>query len=167
MVRDMTSPGQTKLTAVSTCGHPNRSPPKRVQSPYVQWRFYCRICFCTTRKTRPGGYTLWLNTSKKIDPALHLTTNQLRWEGEKKGLADSDESTFAWSKAPKGKAILKGHYTNNWKTDTYIKMNILSLTQPTLALPNYQHHTHRKLGFWPLWGVVRQLLPTASVPQDR
>lgn len=33
MVPDMKSPGQTKLTAVSTCGHPNRSPPKRVQSP--------------------------------------------------------------------------------------------------------------------------------------
>lgn len=134
---EISRPNQTdKLFQLfSTCGHPNRSPQEKGCNPQPG-AFYCRICISTTRKTRPVSYTLWLNTSKKIDPALHLTTNQRRWEGEKKGVCWFRGIYFSHGqRGPKGKAIVKGHYINNWKTDTYIKMNILSLTQPTLALP--------------------------------
>lgn len=91
----------------STCGHLNRSPQEKGCNPQPG-AFYCRICISTTRKTRPVSYTLWLNTSKKIDPALHLTTNQRRWEGEKKGFADSEESTFRMAKGgQRGKQLWK------------------------------------------------------------
>ena len=111
----------------STCGHPNRSPQEKGCNPQPG-AFYGRICISTTRKTRPVSYTLWLNTSKKIDPALHLTTNQRRWEEEKKGFADSEESTFRMAKGgQRGKQLWKAITSTTEKqtpTLSYIKMNI-------------------------------------------
>ena len=93
----------------STCGDPNGSPQEKRGAIHNLAFFIVEFVSARLKKTRPVSYTpLAKHLQKKLTQHYHLTTNQRRWEGEKKGFADSEESTFRMAKGgQRGKQLWK------------------------------------------------------------